>query len=63
MRVARYKLQVFRKKRKDEIAVLSRGQAYFAPRKDTEGLKLTIFTYEWGKCVKPVGKYLLESLV
>jgi len=29
----------------------------------TEGLKLTIFTYKWGKCVKPVGKYLLESLI
>jgi len=22
----------------------------------TEGLKLTILTYKWGKCVKPVGK-------
>jgi len=29
----------------------------------TEGLKLTIFTYKWGKCVKHVGKYLLESLI
>ena len=29
----------------------------------TKGLKLTIFTYKRGKCVKPVGKYLLESLV
>jgi hypothetical protein len=29
----------------------------------TEGLKLTILTYKWGKCVKPVGKYLLESLI
>jgi len=29
----------------------------------TEGLILTIFTYKWGKCVKPVGKYLLESLI
>jgi hypothetical protein len=29
----------------------------------TEGLKLTIFTCKWGKCVKPVGKYLLESLI
>jgi len=29
----------------------------------TEGLILTIFTYKWGKCVKSVGKYLLESLV
>jgi len=29
----------------------------------TEELKLTIFTFNWGKCVKPVGKYLLESLV
>jgi hypothetical protein len=28
----------------------------------TEGLKLTIFTYKCGKCVKPVGKYLLKSL-
>jgi len=28
----------------------------------TEGLKLTIFTYKWGKCVKHVEKYLLESL-
>jgi len=27
-----------------------------------EELKLTIFTYIWGKCVKHVGKYLLESL-
>jgi len=22
----------------------------------TEELKLTVFTYKWGKCVKPVGK-------
>jgi hypothetical protein len=29
----------------------------------TEELKLTIFTYKWGRCLKPVGKYLLESLV
>jgi len=29
----------------------------------TEGLQLTIFTYKWGKCVKSVGKYLLESLI
>ena len=29
----------------------------------TGGLKLTIFTYKWGKCVKLVGKYLLESLI
>jgi len=29
----------------------------------TEGLKLTIFTYKWGKYVKPVGKYLHESLI
>ncbi|MDO9555313.1 MAG: hypothetical protein Q7J40_01885 [Atribacterota bacterium] len=29
----------------------------------TEGLKLTIFTYKWGKCVKPVRKCLLESLI
>ena len=28
----------------------------------TEGLKLIIFTYKWGKCVKHVEKYLLESL-
>jgi len=28
----------------------------------TERVKLTIFTDKWGKCVKPVGKYLLESL-
>jgi hypothetical protein len=26
-------------------------------------LKLTIFTYKWGKCVKSVGKDPLESLV
>jgi len=29
----------------------------------TEGLKLTIFSCKWGKCVKPVRKYLLESLI
>jgi len=29
----------------------------------TKGLKLTIFIYKWGKCVKPVGKYLIESLI
>jgi len=29
----------------------------------TEGLKLTIFTYKWGKRVKYVKKYLLESLI
>jgi len=29
----------------------------------TEGLKLTIFSYKWGKCVKYVGKYLPESLI
>jgi len=28
-----------------------------------KGLKLTIFIYKWGKCVKSVGKNLLESLV
>jgi hypothetical protein len=28
-----------------------------------EGLKLTIFTNKWGKCAKPVGKELLESLI
>ena len=42
--------------RSNEIAALS-------SKAMTEGLKLTIFTYEWGKCVKPVGKYLLESLI
>jgi len=29
----------------------------------TEELILTIFTYKWGKCVKSVEKYLLESLI
>ena len=29
----------------------------------TKGLKLIMFTCIWGKCVKPVGKYLIESLV
>jgi len=29
----------------------------------TKGLKLIIFSYIRGKCVKPVGKYLLESLI
>jgi hypothetical protein len=29
----------------------------------TEGLKLKIFTYKWGKCVKSVKKYLLGSLI
>jgi len=29
----------------------------------TEELILTIFTYKWGKCVKPMGKWLLESLM
>ena len=28
-----------------------------------EGLKLTILTYRWRKCVKPVGKCLLETLI
>ncbi len=28
-----------------------------------EELILTIFTYKWEKCVKSVGKYLLESLI
>jgi len=28
----------------------------------TEELKLTIFTCKWGKCVNPMGEYLLESL-
>jgi len=37
------------KERNDEIAALS-------SRIMTEGLKLTTFTYKWGKCVKPVGK-------
>lgn len=27
------------------------------------GIKLTIFTYKWVKCVKPVGKWLIESLI
>jgi len=40
----------------DKIAALS-------SRIMTKGLKLTIFSYKWGKCVKPVGKYLLESLI
>jgi len=40
----------------DEIAVLS-------SRIITKGLKLTIFTYKWGKCVKSVRKYLIESLI
>jgi len=40
----------------DEITALS-------SRIMTKGLKLIMFTYIWGKCVKPVGKYLLESLV
>ena len=40
----------------NEIAVLS-------SKAITEGLKLTIFSYKWGKCVKYVGKYLLESLI
>jgi len=29
----------------------------------TEGLKLTIFTYKWGKCVRIVEKCPLESLI
>jgi len=29
----------------------------------TKGLKIIMFTYIWEKCVKPVGKYLLESHV
>jgi len=35
------------------------------PRKltTTEELILIIFTYKQGKCVKTVGKYLLESLI
>jgi hypothetical protein len=28
-----------------------------------EGVKLTIFTYNWGKCVKIVEKDLPESLI
>jgi len=28
-----------------------------------EGLKLIMFSYKWGKCVKPVGKYLIENLI
>ena len=39
----------------DEIAALS-------SRIRIEGLKLIIFTNIWGKCVKSVGKYLLETL-
>jgi len=42
--------------RSNEIATLS-------SKAMTEGLKLTIFTYKWGKCVKLVGKYLLEILI
>ena len=42
--------------RSNEIAALS-------SKAMTEGLKLTIFTYKWGKCVKSVGKYFLESLI
>ena len=42
----------------NEIATLA-----FSKLAMTEGLKLTIFTYKWGKCVKYVGKYLLESLI
>jgi hypothetical protein len=30
---------------------------------DNRRLILNIFTYKWGKCVKHVGKYLLESLI
>ena len=40
----------------DEIAALS-------SRIMIEGLKLIMFTYKWGKCVKSVGKLLLESLI
>jgi len=40
----------------DEIAALS-------SRTMTKGLKLTIFIYKWGKCVKSVRKYLIESLI
>jgi hypothetical protein len=29
----------------------------------TEELKLTIFTYKWGKCGKNMEKYPLESLI
>jgi len=29
----------------------------------TEGSKLTIFTYKWGKCVRIVEKSPLESLI
>jgi len=28
-----------------------------------EGLKLTILTYNWGKCGRIVEKWLLESLI
>jgi len=37
------------KEENDEIAVLS-------SRIMTKGLKLIMFTYVWGKCVKSVGK-------
>jgi hypothetical protein len=42
--------------RSNEITVLS-------SKTMTEGIKLTIFTYKWGKRVKLVGKYLLERLI
>jgi len=41
-----------------EIATLA-----FSKLAMTEELKLSIFTHKWGKYVKPVGKYLLESLI
>jgi hypothetical protein len=46
----------------NEIATGSTQVISSAPLVMTEELKLTIFTYKWGKCVKSVGKYLLESL-
>jgi len=47
----------------DEIATGSTQVILSAPLAMTEELILTIFTYKWGKCVKPGGKYLLESLI
>ncbi|MBU2597686.1 MAG: hypothetical protein ABIK21_04860 [bacterium] len=47
----------------NEIATGSTQVILSAPLAITEELILIIFTYKWGKCVKPVGKYLLESLI
>jgi len=44
-----------RMKMKD-IKVVMRLPRFLRKLVMTEGLKLTIFTYKWGKCVKPVGK-------